>query len=74
MTDFVHRVDRNAALLALAQIRLGHLSDAELSADLTIEIQARDAPRHEVRIDPACATPDSARELTRIVACVMRRD
>ncbi len=73
MSDFVHRVDRRTALLALAEIRFGHLDDRELAADLTIEIRRRDAPLQDVRIDPARATPDGERELTRVVATVMRR-
>jgi len=73
MSDFVHRVDRQAALLALAEIRFGHLADADLAADLTTEIRRRDAPLQEVRIEPDRATPDGDRELTRVVAAVMRR-
>lgn len=73
MSDFVHRVDRQAALLALAEIRFGHLDDGALSADLTTEIRRRDAPLQDVRVDPARATPESAGELARVVSAVMRR-
>ena len=73
MSDFVHRIDRRTALSALAEIHFGHLTDDDLAADLTTEIRQRDAPLQEVRIDPARATPTGDRELTRVVAVVMRR-